>query len=97
MTTTTSTPTRPRIDRLTPGTPVTLLFTGEDRIGSALFLGITGDGDKRHAHFVSTSTTGDLGVARTYTWEAYRYRGAWAYGTSADRLTLVEALDVPRG
>lgn len=29
---------------------------------------------------------------RSYTWEAYRYNGRWSYGSSAQRLSLVEVL-----
>jgi hypothetical protein len=82
-----------RIDQLQPGTEVTLRFHGS--LGNvtqdepAVFGGITGEGDERRAHFTSVEKNAD-DVAETYEWEAYRYSGRWAYGTSADRLQLVE-------
>lgn len=68
-----------RIDRLQPGAQVTLRFHGsmgnETHDERATFQGIVGEGDDRLAQFDG--------------WEAYRYRGHWAYGTSADRLSLI--------
>jgi hypothetical protein len=76
-----------RIDNLTPGTTVTLRFNGPKSLGNApweeefLFLGIEGSGDDRHARFTSDDLSG--------AWEAYRYNGHWAYGSSAERLSLI--------
>lgn len=68
-----------RIDNLEPGTEVTLFFHGEQDSEPAVFLGLKGEGDSRHAKF--RSEHGE--------WEAYRYNGRWAYGTGADRLQLL--------
>jgi hypothetical protein len=73
----------PRIDKLAPGTGVVLSFAGK-YTESALFVGITGTGDQREADFVSINNSG-----RVYEWSAYRYNGSWAYGSSAERLSLV--------
>lgn len=79
-----------RIDSLTPDTEVTLRFhhRGNSYDEAATFLGISGEGDDRRARFRSADTE-TLTAGRTYEWEAYRYNGHWAYGTSADRLSLV--------
>ena len=72
---------KPRIDTLQPGATVQLLFHG--RYGDFMtqtFVGISGTGDDRRATF-HDDTTGD--------WDAYRYEGGWAYGTSAERLQLI--------
>lgn len=79
-----------RIDRLAPDTLVRLRFVGrwgnETREEWARFLGIDGTGDERLAKFRSFY---DGKPGGTYDWEAYRYSGRWAYGTSADPLQLV--------
>lgn len=81
-----------RIDSLKPGTTVTLKFHGSKSLGNdpyiqdAVFLGVYGVGDDRRARFMSVE-------AKIYDpggWDAYRFNGHWAYGTSAERLTLVE-------
>lgn len=75
----------PRIDTLKAGSTVELVFRyGVER---AVFLGITGTGDDRRARFLQLNVDGE-----PYEWEAYRYNGRWAYGTSADRLTLYAVL-----
>lgn len=93
---TTATATRlPRIDKLASGAFVTLDCAGryEQR---ALFVGIVGEGDARRARFVSNSHgAGNGNVLREdatgyYEWEAYRYNGGWAFGTSAERLRVLE-------
>lgn len=77
-----------RIDQLKPGTRVTLRYHGSmgnlTHDGDAEFVRITGDGDDRRAVFTEPS----IGE-----WEAYRYDGRWAYGSSADRLQLVSHAD----
>lgn len=83
-----------RIDTLKAGQKVTLgFYSGGVKLEeSAEFLGVEGEGDKRHAKFRSVynspKSTGES--PRYYEWEAYRYRNRWAYGSSADRLTLVK-------
>jgi hypothetical protein len=77
-----------KIDQLEPGTKVTLLFHGSKSLGNSsytseeVFVRMTGTGEDRRAWF----TTSD----GTYEWEAYRYQGRWAYGSSAERLSLVQ-------
>lgn len=78
----------PRLDKITPGSVVTLQFhegAGQDSYeDTVLFLGVEGSGNERRAKFMSQT-----GGTATYTWEAYRYNGRWAYGTSADRLSVI--------
>lgn len=78
-----------RIDSLKPNSRITLQFNGRGgnrtRREPALFLGVTGTGDDRRAKFRSF----DDYNFRTYEWEAYRFEGFWAYGSSADRLQLI--------
>lgn len=70
-----------RIDSLTAGQQVTMKFHGSKRLGNEsyeldlIFKGITGAGEDRRAKFDEV--------------ELYRYEGRWAYGTSAERATLV--------
>lgn len=72
-----------RIDRLTPGTKVTLGFAyGRE---SAVFIGLANNEGDPRATFESV----DADTGKPYRWEAYHYNGHWAYGTSADRLRLV--------
>lgn len=73
-----------RIDSLNVGDKVRLEFCGSRSLGNdpytddCVFEGIVGEGDARRAVF------GD--------WEAYRYNGGWAYGSSAERLRVLEVL-----
>jgi hypothetical protein len=70
-----------RIDQLTPGSIVMLAYAdGTDR---ALFRGITGTGNDRYAQFTDSNGT---------EWDAYRFRGGWAYGSSGQRLRLVQVI-----
>lgn len=73
-----------RIDNLTPGDVVNLTFTerGESTNELAVFVGLDGEGDARRATFRQASGSG------SFEWDAYRYSGRWAYGSSADRLSL---------
>lgn len=70
-----------RIDSLQPNETVTLQFHGSKSLGNepylleATFEGIIGTGEERRAQFDEV--------------EAYRYNGHWAYGTSAEKLSLV--------
>lgn len=79
-----------RIDSLEAGSAVVLEFVGS--MGNAtyteksVFQGIEGTGDKRRARFVDNQT------AVPFEWEAYRFNGHWAYGSSADRLRLLEVV-----
>lgn len=89
-----------RIDKLTPGDFVELEFCGSGSLGNnaydgkAVFLGIIGEGDDRTAKFAQSedSPRGFEQFVRMYEWEAYRYNGHWAYGTSAERLRLLRVL-----
>jgi|1185.fasta_scaffold05561_4 hypothetical protein len=90
----TSVRTRPRIDSLTIGDHITVRFgsaslTPEAREEVAVFLGITGEGNERHAQFAGNEGT------EVVIWEAYRHADLWtkntrwAYGPYAERVTLV--------
>lgn len=74
-----------RIDSLNVGDKVLLSFEGSRSLGNdaytdeCIFAGITGEGNDRRASF------GD--------WEAYRFRGGWAYGSSAERLRVLEVIE----
>lgn len=70
-----------RIDSLKYGQRVNLRFHGRaTREEDAIFRGIDGDGEDRRATFEQDG----------FIWTAYRYQGHWAYGSSADRLQLLE-------
>jgi hypothetical protein len=75
-----------RIDSLVPGTEVKLHFHGSKSFGNephtldATFVSVVGEGDAREANFL---LNGDSEFA------AYRYGGRWAYGSSAEKLSLV--------
>lgn len=79
----------PRIDKLEPGAHVRLYFTStygnQEREEDAVFVGITGDGDDREATFRQPDSDSE-----PFEWQSYRYDGYWAYGSSAERLVLVE-------
>lgn len=83
------------IDELQSGQRVELMFCGSKELGSkphtrqAWFAGIQGEGEDRRAWF-QTRIPGD---SRCYQWDAYRYDGDWAYGTSAERLRLIRVID----
>lgn len=74
-----------RIDSLKAGDKVRLLFAGSRSLGNdsyeetVIFHGIEGEGEKRRAKFDE--------------WEAYRFRGGWAYGSSAEKLSLLEVVE----
>lgn len=74
-----------RIDKLTPGSHVTLRFCGlgPDNAEPAVFVKVEGEGDDRHAHFISKDGT------KVYEWEAYRFEGRWSYGSGAEALYLL--------
>lgn len=72
-----------RIDSLKPGSTVLMDFNGKDE--TAIFVGIDGEGDERHAKFMQAFKEGDA----LYSWDAYRYNGRWAFGTSAEPLRLL--------
>lgn len=82
-----------RIDTLKKGAKVTLAFYygGKPLNESAEFLEIIGEGEQRRAKFrsVYNSPKSSGESPRHYEWEAYRYHKRWAYGTGADRLSLV--------
>jgi hypothetical protein len=71
------------LDRVPTDSTVTLNFTREERHATAVLVSRTGEGDDRRITF--RSVTGD----REFEWDAYRSQGAWRYGGSADRLSLV--------
>ena len=78
-----------RIDSPKPDTQVTLKFCAEmqgrgaEYVETAVFKGVTGEGDERRATFES------MDGSRVYEWDAYRFNGHWAYGSSAETLRLV--------
>lgn len=73
-----------RIDNLNNGDAVRLDLAGDEEV--ALFVAVNGEGNDRRATFVQVTPAG------SYEWDAYRYNGGWAFGTSADRLRLVEVI-----
>ena len=85
-----------RIDSLTPGTPVRLKFCAEysGKDGAyeedAVFVKLEGEGDDRLATFLTPDRETWSGTFAAYEWQAYRYKGRWAYGSSAETLRLVE-------
>lgn len=83
---------KPRIDTIPAGSRVRLLFTGSFNRNpfeeEHTFLGIEGEGDSRRARFHRDED----GQYKAYDWEAYRYNGGWAYGSSAERLQLLAVL-----
>lgn len=97
---TTQTSTRLRLDALPMGTPVVLEFQGNGYSyeEGALFLGVYGEGDERRAHFSSMSpqhiTRQGVEARGAHEWDAYRYAGRWCYGSSAQVVRLVAALEV---
>ena len=81
--TATATPTKAkRINDLKDGESVTLKFHGSKRLGNepwedtVVFHRFEGEGDDKRAFFDN--------------WEAYRYNGHWAYGSSAEKLTIAK-------
>ena len=77
-----------RLDKLAEGTGVMLNFHVGKRIvetSEARFVRMEGEGEDRHAVFRSRGRKGKNGW---YEWEAYRYKGRWAYGSSADLITV---------
>jgi hypothetical protein len=80
-----------RIDSLKAGETVTLLFRGSKSLGNepytdeVIFVGIKGEGEDRRAVFSTGPAAGKSGE-----WEAYRYKGGWAYGSSAERLSIAQ-------
>lgn len=76
-----------RFDSLKPETRVTIEFARNFQFGGpehedATFVKIEGEGDDRRM------TLRQDGMGE---WEAYRYNGRWAYGSSAETLRLIEA------
>jgi hypothetical protein len=63
---------KPRLDKLAPGTDV--LIDGQP----AEFVCVEGSGDDREALFRSYYPGGG-----DYVWAAYRYKGRWVLGSSA--------------
>lgn len=88
-------PSKPRLDTITPGSIVTLRFGGSRSLGNDAweeqfrFVGIEGEGDERNATFEDVNAT----TPSRGTWSAYRYNKRWAYGTSAEPLSLVSVDD----
>jgi hypothetical protein len=82
-----------RIDSLKPETPVRLKFCaelqgpGSEYEEDAVFVRLEGTGETRHAVFRTK------GLFSDYEWEAYRFKGRWAYGSSAETLRLVAVKD----
>ena len=77
-----------RIDSLVAGETVVLKFHGSKQLGNdsyqeeVTFVEVTGEGEERQARF-STSGNGEN------VFDVYRYNGSWAYGMSAEKLTVV--------
>ena len=77
-----------RIDSLTAGETVNLKFHGSKSLGNgshvceAIFVAINGEGEERRAEF-------DDADGYSSSWEAYRFNGHWAYGSSAERLSVI--------
>lgn len=94
-------PMGPRFDSLKPGTAVLLDFCSGTqsygRVEPALFVGIEGTGDDRRATFVQVTDQPFLkgDDRKSYEWQAYRYEGRWAFGSSADVLRLHRVLAEP--
>lgn len=85
-----------RIDKLTVGDIVTLrfyknastvMYSDAPRVEDekAVFVGIVGEGEERHAEFISSTSNGGF-----FRWAAYRMNKSWRYGSSAERLSVVE-------
>ena len=81
--TTTATPTKAKkINDLNVGESVLLHFAGSKRFGNDpydaeyTFLGFEGEGDDRRAMFDGM--------------EAYKFNGRWAYGSSAEKLSIAK-------
>jgi hypothetical protein len=72
-----------RLDDLPVGAACTLRI-GED-VTYALLLNRQGEGDQRTLTFSQVARGG----GRILTWNAYRFRGRWCYGSGADRLVLL--------
>lgn len=74
-----------RLDSIAPGESVTVKFHGSKILGNdsyTLDLVLsqrTGSGEDRRVTFADGNDT----------FEVYRYDGHWAYGTSAERLSIV--------
>jgi hypothetical protein len=84
MTTTIPTMTTAKtINGLKPGESVNLQFHGSKQFGNApfqderVFVGFTGEGEEKRAIFEDD-------------FEAYRYMGRWAYGASAEKLSIAK-------
>jgi hypothetical protein len=75
-----------RIGNLHEGDQINLKFHGSKQLGNApytlkaVFNGYSGSREDLHALF-NVDSGNDL--------EVYRYGGRWAYGTSAERVTVV--------
>lgn len=82
-----------RIDNLTPDDIVILGYCGNDKKvhteEMAMFVGITGTGPNEKYNRLATFISMDEND-QPYEWSAYRYEGGWAYGTSAQRLRLMD-------
>jgi hypothetical protein len=76
-----------RISSLKPGETVTLKFAtyGEPTIEAAQLVEFKEDGQT--AVFQTDMGTGPTGI---FQWEAYRFNGRWCYGSSAQRVSIVD-------
>lgn len=75
---------RVRIDQIPALSVVTIVLGRNDESEEALFMGVTGEGDERQAHFVSRNYDG-----QPYQWAGYRMDGRWCYGSSGDSLRVL--------
>lgn len=85
----------PIMSTLKPGDQVMLRFYtwgGESYLEPATFVGdVTieaGRVDKRFESFKNYDPDTGEYSGGTYQWEAYRFKGYWAYGTSAQRVSV---------
>jgi hypothetical protein len=90
-----------RIDNLKSGSLVVLRFHGSmgnsTHDEEATFVRIKGTGENRTAVFEShTAAPNFTGLGNPWEWAAYRDgKRGWVYGTSAERLQLLEILEEP--
>lgn len=78
-----------RLDDIPAGSAVTFSIR-ENEPEEAFFMGISGSGKERTAKFVSKVFDG----GSCFDWEAYRYNGFWALGSSADRMKIIDYTEV---
>lgn len=85
------TPQKPRLDKVAPGSLITWMDPKhpDDEPERAILLSHQGEGEDRTITLAQRAGSGNL-----YNWDLYRYKGRWAYGTSADRFSLLTVENV---